>query len=97
LAENLALRGGFLYDQTPQPINTIDPILPDADRKAFTVGLGYKISKFVIDVGYQYEVFSDRTSPNRYIAAYQVAGMNLGEGTYSTKAHLLGVSLGFVF
>jgi long-chain fatty acid transport protein len=97
LTENLALRGGFLYDQTPQPINTMDPILPDADRKAFTVGLGYKISKFVIDVGYQYEVFSDRTSPNRYITAYQFAGRNLGEGTYSTKAHLLGVSLGFVF
>jgi long-chain fatty acid transport protein len=97
LIKNLALRGGFLYDQTPQPVNTMDPILPDADRKAFTVGLGYKISKFVIDVAYQYEVFSDRTSPNRYITAYQVAGRNLGEGTYSSKAQLLGVSVGFVF
>jgi long-chain fatty acid transport protein len=95
--KELALRLGFLYDQTPQPTKTSDPILPDADRTAFTVGFGYKINMFVIDVGYQYEVFSDRTSPNRYITAYQVAGMNLGAGTYSTKAQLLSASVGFVF
>lgn len=97
LNEKFALRGGFLYDQTPQPEQTMDPILPDADRMALTAGFGYKVSKFVIDVAAQYEIFSDRTSPNRNIAAYQVAGMNLGEGTYSTKALLLGISLGFVF
>jgi len=97
LTENLALRGGFLYDQTPQPVATMDPILPDADRVAFTAGFGYKVGKFVVDVAGQYEIFSDRTSPNRKIAAYQVAGMNLGEGTYSTKALLVGLSLGFVF
>jgi long-chain fatty acid transport protein len=97
LNEKLALRGGFLYDQTPQPTDTMDPILPDADRMAFTAGFGYKVGKFVIDVAGQYEIFSDRTSPNRKIAAYQVGGMNLGEGTYSTKALLIGISLGFVF
>jgi len=97
LNEKLALRAGFLFDQTPQPVMTMDPILPDADRVAFTAGFGYKISKFVIDATYHYEIFSDRTSPNRTIAAYQVGGINLGEGTYSATAHLLGVSLRFVF
>jgi long-chain fatty acid transport protein len=99
VTEKLALRAGFLYDQTPQPTKTADPILPDADRTAFTVGFGYKINMFVIDVGYQYETFSDRTSPNRpdLLTSYQVAGMNLGQGTYSTKAQLISASVGFVF
>jgi long-chain fatty acid transport protein len=93
--EKLALRGGFLYDLTPQPADTMDPLLPDANRFAFTVGFGYTMGKFVLDVTYHHEVFSDRKAPNRYI--YQFAQINLGEGTYKTTADLLGISLSFVF
>lgn len=95
LNEKLALRAGFLYDQTPQPVTTMDPILPDANRIAFTGGFGFKTGNLFIDVAYQFELFSDRTSPNRSIAAYQIGGVNLGEGTYSTTAHLIGISFGF--
>ncbi len=90
--ENLALRAGFLYDQTPQPVETMDPILPDANRVAFTAGFGWKKGNFVLDFAYQYEIFADRTSPNRSIYP-----LGLGEGTYKTKAQLIGLSLGFVF
>ena len=95
--ENFALRAGALYDKTPQPVETMDPILPDANRWALTGGFGYKSGNFVINVAYQFEVFADRTSPNREIEAYQVGPVNLGEGTYSTSAHLIGVSIGFIF
>jgi len=95
--ESFALRLGALYDQTPQPVETMDPILPDSNRWAITGGFGYKAGSFVIDVAYQFEPFEDRTSPNREIPAYQVGGTNLGAGTYSTTAHLIGVSIGFVF
>ncbi len=97
LNERFALRAGFLYDQTPQPVEYMDPILPDANRWALTGGFGYKAGNFVIDVAYQYEPFADRTSENREIANYQVGGVNLGKGTYSTTAHLFGISIGFVF
>jgi long-chain fatty acid transport protein len=97
LNERFALRAGFLYDQTPQPDETVDPILPDANRWALTGGFGYKSGNFVIDVAYQFEPFADRTSENREIAAYQQGGVNLGKGTYSTTAHLIGISIGFVF
>lgn len=95
--ESFALRIGALYDKTPQPVETMDPILPDSNRWAITGGFGYKTGGFVIDVAYQFEPFEDRTSPNREIPAYQVGGINLGRGTYSTTAHLIGVSIGFVF
>lgn len=95
---NFSLRAGFLYDQTPQPVETMDPILPDADRWAITAGFGYQAGKLKIDVAYQFEKFLERTSPNRDIYLdYPVPGVNLGEGTYATTAHLIGLSIGFAF
>jgi len=95
--KNLALRGGFLLDQTPQPDQSVDPILPDANRWALTGGFGYKAGNFVIDVAYQYEPFSDRESTNRGVVLDPATGTNLGQGTYSTTAHLIGVSVSFIF
>lgn len=90
--ENLALRCGILYDQTPQPIESIDPSLPDASRVALTAGLGYTKNRFRVDVGYQYEMFSNRTSPNR-----DIYPSGLGSGTYHTLGQLLGFTLGYSF
>lgn len=95
LDERFALRAGFLYDQTPQPVTSMDPMLPDADRWAVTAGFGYNTGKFAIDLAYQYEPFKDRTSPNRDI--YDTPLGNFGEGTYSSTAHLFGVSFRFMF
>ena len=95
--EKFALRAGFLYDKTPQPVETMDPILPDANRWAITGGFGYKSGNFVIDIAYQYEPFADRECENRGLVLHPVTGANLGLGTYSTTAHLFGISIGFVF
>ncbi len=92
LNASLALRCGFIYDWTPQPVESIDPNLPDANRYALTLGIGYKIGRIVIDAGYQYERFADRKSPNRSIYPF-----GWGEGTYKTTGHLFGVSLGYAF
>ena len=90
--ENFALRGGFLYDQTPQPVESMDTMLPDSDRWALTAGFGYNIGKVAIDVAYQFEPFKDRISPNR-----DIYPLDLGEGTYASTAHLFGVSFRYVF
>lgn len=95
--ENIALRAGIIYDQTPQPVKTMDPILPDADRWAFTGGFGYTSGNFVIDVAYQLELFKERRSPNREILIHPILGVNFGEGIYKTTAHLIGVSFGYKF
>ena len=98
LDEKFALRAGFLYDQTPQPIGSMDPMLPDADRWAITAGFGYNTGKFAIDMAYQYEPFKDRESPNRYFYLLPLnPTVNEGLGTYSTTAHLFGVSFRFMF
>jgi long-chain fatty acid transport protein len=90
------LRAGFIYDQTPQPVESMDPLLPDADRYALTAGFGWKLAKnLVLDLTFHHEIFNERTSPNRYI--YQVGPVNFGESEYSLSAELLGISLTFVF
>lgn len=90
--ENLAFRAGLIYDQTPQPVESMDPTLPDASRVAFTLGFGYTKDRLKIDVGYQLELFSDRTSPNR-----DIYPNGLGYGTYHTSAQLVGFTLGYRF
>ncbi|MDD8020064.1 MAG: outer membrane protein transport protein [Acidobacteriota bacterium] len=90
--ENLALRAGIIYDQAPQPVETMDPSLPDASRVAFTIGFGYTKDRFEVALGYQYEIFSDRTSPNRNIYPD-----GMGEGKYHTRGQLLGFTFGYKF
>ncbi len=43
------------------------------------------------------EPFKDREVENRGVVLGPGTGANLGLGTYSTTAHLLGMSIGFVF
>jgi len=61
--ESFALRLGALYDQTPQPVETMDPILPDSNRWAITGGFGYKAGSFVIDVALSLIHISEPTRP----------------------------------
>jgi len=96
ISPKFALRAGFLYDQTPQPVESMDPLLPDADRYALTAGFGWTLAKnVVLDLAFHHEIFSDRTSPNRGI--YDFGVVNYGESTYEMTAELLAVSLNFGF
>jgi long-chain fatty acid transport protein len=92
LKDYFALRAGVIYDQTPQPVETMDSSLPDASRVAFTLGFGYTKGNLRIDVAYMHEMFQDRTSPNRSIYP-----ADLATGTYETSAQLLGFTLGYRF
>ena len=93
ISPQFSLRAGVVYDLTPQPVESMDPLLPDANRLAGTVGFGWKLAKnLVLDLAFQHEIFSDRTSPNRDVYPF-----NFGQSEYSTTANLLGISLSFVF
>ena len=40
-AQDWQIRAGYIYDQTPQPIQSVSPLLPDNDRHDFSIGLGF--------------------------------------------------------
>ncbi|WNG40900.1 transporter [Archangium violaceum] len=80
----LALRLGFIYDPTPTPEETLTPDLPDADRLNFSAGLGYALSNFRADLGYQFVLLQDQRSTAEELP-----------GTYSGSAHVIGLTLGY--
>lgn len=87
--EQFALRAGYMYDKTPQPDKSVEPMLPDANRNNFSVGVGYKFTdKISVDVAYLLTLFSDRTV---------TTPTNAFPGTYKTSVNLVGVNFGYHF
>lgn len=85
VSPQLDVRVGFLYDKTPVPTTTVGPELGDSTRVDFTLGAGYTMSGFRVDLAYMY---------------VQALGVDTSEvtplvGSYGANAHLLGLSLGY--
>ncbi len=82
LRSNAQLRFGFVLDESPQPDESVGPLLPDAERKGFT--FGYGTASGLLDFAVMYLDADKRsTSTNR-------DGFN---GTYETDAWLVGLTL----
>jgi long-chain fatty acid transport protein len=60
--EQLKVRGGIAYDQSPIPEATRGPRIPGADRTWVSAGIGYELSpNFVIDAAYTHIFIDDST------------------------------------
>jgi long-chain fatty acid transport protein len=81
-------RFGLVYDQTPQPEESVSPLLPDADRTGYCIGYGHT-QGFKYDVGLMFLDFKSRTS-NKFLPS-----SGPFQGTYKTQAVLLGLTLNF--
>ncbi len=79
-------RVGFLFDETPQPLENVGPLLPDGDRRGLSVGYGYQGPKKSVDLALLYLPLEKRTT------AVNESGFN---GTYDSQALLLGVTVGW--
>lgn len=84
-------RAGYVFDQTPQPEQTVNPLLPDSNRNGVTVGVGYRGHPVDVDLGIMYLFFADRTRTSTFTDDQQ------GDffGTYSTRALLVSLTFGF--
>lgn len=68
------------------------PVLPEADRNAYTVGIGRQFGeRFGADVAYMYLDQSDR--PGRSVAG----GVAQNNGTFAFDAHLVGLTFTYRF
>ena len=87
------VRAGYSYQQNAVPERTFDPSLPDSDLHVITVGLGYTIERFTIDVAYGLGLYEERDIDND-------VGINVGtsvDGTYDSLIHYIGMTLGYKF
>jgi len=89
LGDRYAIRGGYFFDQSPAPAESISPLLPDADRNGFALGGTWKPGRFRADAALWYVL-----SPSR-----STEGINRDEfnGTYKSSAVTLGIFLGYSF
>jgi long-chain fatty acid transport protein len=85
-SENWILRAGYVFLESPVPDSTISPTLPDADRHALSMGLGYTVGGHAIDVAYTYSIYEDRSSTT---SAYP--------GTYDIDSNLVGLTYSYSF
>jgi long-chain fatty acid transport protein len=94
-SEKLSILAGYVHDETPQPLASVSPILPDTDRNDYSFGLQYRTGKWELNGSYMYVDNSPRTNiendePVRNSTDYPF-------GTYSTHAHLFGLGASYLF
>ena len=99
--DQLALRGGYFYDETPIPDNTFDANVPNANLHGLTAGSGYKWGRATFDLAYLIGFYEKRSIDNSTLDPNNKGGARgLGPpafGSYSTTSHVLTVSVTFKF
>lgn len=87
-----ALRAGYGFDESPQPIESMSPLLSDGDRDFYSAGIGFisKKGNWGFDVGYEYLTLQERSTEGRSYDGFDGLFHDAG-------AHLFGASFTFKF
>jgi long-chain fatty acid transport protein len=91
-------RVGYSYADTPAPDETVTPLLPDMNRRNFSVGFGIPLmSMYKLDVGYLHVNTPGRRGriAERTDASQDVAQLN--SGTYALSANVVSAALNLTF
>jgi long-chain fatty acid transport protein len=99
LSKYFDLRAGFIYDQSPIPDDTLDPLVPSGNRKLYCVGLGSHFGQLTIDLGYNYLQDEDRRW-NNAAGNVKVGPTTLTRVTGKFEdgyAHILSMSISYKF
>lgn len=83
--EQWALRGGWYFDESPQPTKAVDPLLPDADRNGLTLGAGWNHGAWRVDGYALWLMVSERSTMGRSLRGY--------DGIYDSEALVGGLNL----
>ncbi|MDL2286185.1 outer membrane protein transport protein [Desulfococcaceae bacterium OttesenSCG-928-F15] len=95
------LRGGYFYDPTPIPDDTLDTMWPDADKKTYSIGAGFTVTpNLTIDTVFQLtHIEQDRTLGGESVNmnhAYGSVNPNTGAVSYpKVSAEAEGYLFGF--
>ncbi len=83
-ADGWTLYAGYAFLESPIPDETYSPSIPDADRHAFSMGLGFETETYAVDLAYTGSIYEDRD-----ISGNLNPGLN---GEYETESHLFEVA-----
>ena len=95
----LDLRAGFVWDQSPIPRDTLDPLVPSGDRRIYCGGVGIHYGKITLDLAYNY--LQDQGGRWNNSAGDVMVGtttMTRVRGNFKdTHAHILSMSIVYAF
>jgi len=86
----IGVRAGYYRDKSPQPLSDVGPILADADRDAYTLGVGYDTDRWGVDVSDIYIKFKHRDTRGQ-------VNNDQFFGRYSETANLIALNLRLSF
>lgn len=89
LNEVWSVRGGYFYDKTPSPAESVSVLLPDATRHGFAAGATWRSGRLRVDGASWYLKSKARSTEGVSRDDY--------DGTYESSALTLGLSLGWSF
>ena len=92
--DQVKLRFGYDYVESPVPDETFEPSIPGADRHGLTVGVGYDAGRYVVDVAYMALLYRDRDVDN---AVGDAVGPPFIDGRYESSMHIVGVTVTWQF
>lgn len=94
LNDNVSLRAGYAYDPSCIKNNRLDPLVPDSDKHAITVGFGYRWKKWTFDIS-NMALFFETASTHTAKAGFN--NMFDFDAKYRTFANLTSISLSYKF
>jgi long-chain fatty acid transport protein len=89
IRDDWEIRGGYSYDHSPAPTETISPFIHDADRHTFNAGGSWKYESMRVDFNLRYVLFRDSSTLG--LSRYDY------NGTYNSNSLQLGLSFGYRF
>ena len=58
----LNVMAGYVHDNTPQPLASVSPLLPDSDRNDYSLGVKYKHNQWDVTLSYMAVIPEERTT-----------------------------------
>jgi len=95
IEDRLKLMLGYVYDNTPQPLSAVSPLLPDSDRNDYSIGLQLREGPWEFTACWMTVISEERTTlengePANEDSAYPI-------GTYKSVANIFGAGIGYHF
>ena len=95
LSEPLLGMIGYCHDVTPQPVDSMSPLLPDATKNDLSLGLQWRGGGWKVTGSYMAVLFDTRS--NVIDGQTRRFEETLPGGTYASRAHIFGVGIGYEF
>ncbi len=95
-SDKLALRAGYIYNQSATPEETWRPSMLDVDAQFLTAGFGYRVSGWTIDAALQLIFCTDRSIDNNVDENESTSSSSI-DGTYEEIATCFSLATAYHF